>query len=319
MNFPFKSFIQLCLLMLILSACTSDSDAGNSTELEQNITLVKAKPTILIAHKTNSSPVVSLIVRELIESQIRYPVVLEEYSIEDTLFIDLSQQKVDVFLEVWPSQISDFQRNILNNLNELGELGVEGQVGWHVSNDALEIFPKLDSWTGLKEPSIAEAFSTPSTSPNGRLISRPEYSSFDEELINFAGLPFEVEYFTNEISLRAELVSLKAAEKPYLIKEYSPSLISTEFELSPIESPSVDNCKPNVASCAYGKENILKYSSLGLNKKSTSVATFLKNFEISQKDYTILLSKEAEGQDPTVIAEQWILENEKKWSNWFEN
>ena len=53
-----------------------------------------------------------------------------------------------------------------------------------MSDYALQQFPQLSSWEGLKDPAVAKAFATAATGDKGRFLGMdPSFSQYDEAII----------------------------------------------------------------------------------------------------------------------------------------
>ena len=94
---------------------------------------------------------------------------------------------ISASLEVWPSghaeniaQYIDDQKVVEN----AGELGVVGKIGWYVPTYVVEERPELATWEGFKDPANAALFATAETGELGQFLAGdPSYVQYDADII----------------------------------------------------------------------------------------------------------------------------------------
>jgi len=305
--------------ILVLISCSGNQSSNTNSEQVQNNKFVVAKPTINIARNSTSHEVLSIIAQKLIETQIRYPVTIETYDVNDNLIEAIEQGKVDALLEVWSSELNDAELRQLDSIENLGVIGFQGRAGWFMPSYVLDEFPQLTSWESLQNRAISQIFASEKSGNQGRIIGRNQDREFDSEIINKTGLPLIVEYISDDVTLELELSELTNSDDPFLIKTKAPSYFSSKFSLVLIDTPTIENCVSDRALCTYVEENIFKVASPLLDDKAPIVLAALKNFQISQNDYDKMLARAADGEDSAIIAESWIAANEDIWSEWFQS
>ena len=165
---------------LLGAACgSSDNTASDTTAAAGDCT---GTETIKIARNNWSASAVEVeIVKQLIEKNLCNPVEIL-YIDENAMFAGMSSGDVDVNVEVWPSGVVPEEQAFIDDgsVVNMGDLGAEGKIGCFVSDYALEQFPQLATWEGLKDPAVAGAFATAATGSKGRFLGMdPSFSQYD--------------------------------------------------------------------------------------------------------------------------------------------
>jgi glycine betaine/proline transport system substrate-binding protein len=204
----------------------------------------------------------------------------------------------------------------------MGELGAIGKIGWFITPNALEQFPQLATWEGLKDPAVAKAFATAATGSQGRLLAMdPSFSSYEEPVAKNLGLDFKVQYSGSEAATQAEIIAATEAGKPVLMYYWMPSAAVGKYGLKNIAlpTPTVD-CAAETDKCDgdYPEDILFKVASAKLEAKDANVFNFFKNFKFTTEDQLSTLGPvEIDGRPAAEIAAEWIAANEAVWSVWF--
>ncbi|NBS28515.1 MAG: hypothetical protein EBS70_06540, partial [Actinobacteria bacterium] len=155
----------IAVASLIGAACGGGDDAATDTTAAAGGVECNGTETIKIARNNWSASAVEVeIFKQLVEANLCNPVEIVDID-ENAMFAGMSTGDVDVNLEVWPSGVVAEEQAFIDDgsVANMGTLGAEGKIGWFVSDYALEQFPQLSSWEGLKDPAVAKAFATAAT------------------------------------------------------------------------------------------------------------------------------------------------------------
>ncbi|MGA9277780.1 MAG: glycine betaine ABC transporter substrate-binding protein [Ilumatobacter sp.] len=296
----------------------SDDDASDDGD----------KPTInLVINPWTASALNVEVASQLIESELGYPT--EQLSLDENeaMFTGLSDGTIDAALEIWPSGITETEQAFFDDgsVEQLGDLGAVGRIGWYVPSYVIDEHPELATWEGYATPEAAALFATAETGDNGRFLGTdPSYSEFDEQIIENLGLPFEVVFSGSEPATVAELDARVAAEEPVLMYWWTPTAAVGKYDLQQVELPPyTEECGASAAAedggvdCEYPEDVIIKAGSAELAEKAPDVHAFLSAFTITNEDQLAMLpSAEIDGEDIEDVAAAWIADNEAIWSAW---
>lgn len=268
------------------------------------------------------------IAEALIERRLGYPVILEPVEGDTMAMLNqLERGELDAVLEIWPSTLSDREQAVIaeGRVDDLGPLGIEGQIGWFVPAYVIEDDPTLARWDGYRNAEVALRFATADTEPDGRFLGTdPAYEQFDEELIGALELPFEVVYSGSEDETRRELDRATASREPILLYWWSPTAEIADHELVKVELPArSEECLQQLAdggpaSCDYATDRLFKVASPTLAETDPELHAFLERFTLTTEDQTELISRAETGGEPIPsIADDWISDNQEVWESWF--
>jgi glycine betaine/proline transport system substrate-binding protein len=288
-----------------------------------------SKPTIkLIVNPWSASRLNAEVAKNLIESQLRYPVEITEVNENDAMFTGMADGSLDAVLEIWPSGITDAENAYFDDgtVSHIGELGAVGRIGWFVPRSVIDAHPELATWEGFATPDAAALFATAETGDLGRFLATdPSYSQFDEQIITNLGLPFEVQYSGSEPATIAELDARVAADEPVVMYWWTPTAAVAKYDLVKVELPEVtDACTASAAAsdggyeCDYPEDVLIKAASAQLGDKAPDVLAFLEAFTLTTDDQLEMLPAfEIDGEDPAEVAAAWVAAHEETWTTWF--
>jgi glycine betaine/proline transport system substrate-binding protein len=316
-----KAAALLLALALFAAACGSDGDteAGGVDE---------DKPTInFVVNPWTASALNVEVARQIIESELGYPTEVVSIDENEAMFTGLADGTVDAVLEIWPSGITESEQAFFDDgsVENFGELGAVGRIGWFVPSYVIDANPELATWEGFMSGDAASLFATPETGDNGRFLGTdPSYSTYDEQIITNLGMPFEVVYSGSEPATVAELDARVAAEEPILMYWWTPTAAVSKYDLVKIDLPPyTDECGASAAAgdggvdCDYPEDVIIKAVSPDLADKAPEVYDFLKAFTITNEDQLSMLpAVEIDGDDPEDVAAKWVADNSDTWSAW---
>ncbi|NBU61225.1 MAG: hypothetical protein EBS27_05565, partial [Actinobacteria bacterium] len=288
---------------LVLGACGgSDSDsAGGGTE------------TIRIARNNWTASAIEVeIVKQLIEANLGNPVEIVDID-ENAMIPGMSTGDIDANVEVWPSGFSPEEQAFVDDgsVVNMGELGAIGKIGWFITPNALEQFPQLSSWEGLKDPAVVKGFSTAATGAQGRVLAMdPSFSGYEEQLVKNLKLDFKVQYSGSEAATQAEIVAATEAGKPVLMYYWMPSAAVGKYGLKNLALPKATvDCALEADKCDgdYPEDVLFKLASAKLEAKDAKVFNFFKKYKMTTEDQLATLpAVELDGKPAAEIAAEWI-------------
>jgi len=311
----------LVALAVLASACGSDDDTESAGPDED-------KPTInFVVNPWTASALNVEVARQIIESELGYPTEIVSIDENEAMFSGLADGTVDAVLEIWPSGITDSEQAFFDDgsVENFGELGAVGRIGWFVPSYVIDENPELATWEGFLAPEAGALFATAETGDNGRFLGTdPSYSTYDEQIIANLSMPFEVVYSGSEPATVAELDARVAAEEPVLMYWWTPTAAVSKYDLVKVELPPyTEECGASAAAgdggvdCDYPEDVIIKAASPALADKASDVYDFLKAFTITNDDQLSMLpAVEIDGEDPEDVAAKWVADNSDTWSAW---
>lgn len=298
-------------LALIAAACGGGGAAGDEPQIN------------LVENAWTASAINVEIAKQLIETELGNPVEIVVIDENAAMFTGLADGTVDAVLELWPSGITADEQPFFDDgtVVDIGELGVVGQIGWFVPQYVIDEHPELATWEGFTDPALASLFATAETGELGRFLATdPSYSQYDEAIVENLELPLQVIYSGSEPATIAELDARVAANEPVVMYWWTPTAAYAKYNLVEVELPAYsDECyaDPAAIDCAYPSDVLIKIASGLLEEKDPEVFAFLSNFQQTNEDQLSMLpAVEIDGEDASVIAAQWIADNEAVWSTW---
>ncbi len=243
------------------------------------------------------------------------------------MFTGMADGSLDAVLEIWPSGITDAETSYFDDgtVEDLGELGAVGKIGWFVPRYVIDENPDLATWEGFLDPANAALFSTAETGDLGRFLGTdPSYAQFDEQIIDNLGLPLQVQFSGSEPATVAEVDARVSAGEPIVLYWWTPTAAVAKYDLVNVELPAyTEECGASAAAadggvdCDYPEDVIIKAASAKLEEKDPDVHTFLENFTITNEDQLEMLPAfEIDGEDPAAVAAAWVADHEDVWKTW---
>ena len=262
----------------------------------------------------------------VIERRLGYPVTPTPVSEFDSMFKQLAAGELDAVLELWPSSLTENELEYLDEqrVENVGPLGVIGEVGWYLPRYVLDSNPQLATWEGLTDPAVAAMFAAVETGGRGRFVGTdPSYEQFDEELISALGLDFEVVYTGSEDGTRSELSLATERQNPILLFWWSPTAEVVEHDLVKVDLPSRtqecldDRAQGQPMSCDYPQDKLFKVATPGLAQNDPDLHYFLSSFSLTTADQLDMIhAVERTGRPISDVAEDWVNNNQQIWSEW---
>jgi glycine betaine/proline transport system substrate-binding protein len=321
-------------LTLILAACAAESgdvDVGELAEDEPTGSEAVAdegeaaagdETVELVANPWPGSHGNANVAQIILESELGVDAEIVEID-ENAQWAGLDDGSLDAVLEIWPSgHLENYQTYIeeLGTVEDIGELGAIGQIGWFMPSYVLEDLPDATSWEGLQ--GNEQMFATAETGDSGQFLAAdPSFVQFDEAIIDNLGLDFEVVQSGSEA---AQLTAVEAAierEEPVLFYFYTPHWLHAQYDLTMVELPEwTQECedKPEAErDCGYPPDVLFKAASATLDERMPDVHEFLSNFTMQNEwQDQITFTMDVEGMSAAEAAQQWVDENEDEWRQW---
>lgn len=334
MSKMYRLSLLLALLLALLVAC---GGAGDEPAAEEGGETTQATEAPAESEETAEKPIIRLIenpwsaselnievARNLISTQLGYEVEVISLD-ENAQWAALAAGDADASLEVWPS---GHAQNVIDYIDSGkvengGELGPVGKIGWYIPSYLLTDHPELATWEGFQDPASAALFATAETGDKGQFLGGdPSFVQYDADIINNLGLNLEVVYAGSEEAILSQLDAAYSRQDPVLFYLWTPHSIHAKYELTQVALPDYsDDCYAEAASggvaCDYPADILFKIISPQLQEKAPDVYRFLKNFNYTTDDQIAMMAAlELEGKTKEEAAQQWIDANEQVWKAW---
>jgi glycine betaine/proline transport system substrate-binding protein len=284
------------------------------------------KPAIKLAENpwTGSSINVN-VAKILLEKELGYKVEIVTID-ENAQWPALATGDLSASLEVWPSghaenvkQYIDEQKVVENG----GELGVVGKIGWFIPKYMVDEHPELATWEGFKNPELAALFKTAETGEQGQFLGGdPSWVQYDEQIIKNLGLNFKVVYAGSEQAILAAVDAAYSRKSPVLIYFYKPHSAFAKYDLVNVTLPEhTEACYEKAESggvdCDYPTDILFKVVWSDLKNKAPEAYQLLTKMNYSTDDQVSMIADvDTNGKTPEQAAQAWIDKNEAKWKAW---
>lgn len=244
---------------------------------------------------------------------------------ENSAWAALASGELSACLEVWPSGHAENIAQYIDNglVNNIGELGVEGKIGWWMPAYMLDEHPELATWEGFLDPDNAALFATAQTGDRGAFFGGdPSFVQYDGDIIENLGMNLEVVFAGSEAALIAGLDSAYSRNDPYLFYMWSPHSLFANYDIVEVELPAYsDECYAKEAEggidCGYPVDVLFKIANPELENDAPDAYAMLSNMSYSAADQISMISAvEDGGQSPEEAAQAWLDANEDTWKAW---
>lgn len=236
----------------------------------------------------------------------------------------MAQGKVDGVLEVWGHE--DLYKQYVTDqqtVEDGGQLGAIGHIGWYVPTYTLKAHPELATWQGLKKD--WQLFQTAQSGSQGELLDgSPSYVTEDGALIKNLGLNLKVTYAGSEAAEITQIRRAYAAKQPLLFYWYTPQWLNSQLSFSEVKlPPRTPGCDATAGKtvdktdCAYPTYDLYKAFSAKFAKSDPQAYALLKNMHLTsdQQDQIAALIAD-KGMTPEAAAAQWGSANKSAWQSW---
>lgn len=319
------------LVVFMLAACggatsTPSTDAPAANDAAPTSAPAGDKPTIKLAENSWTGSSINVYVAKiLIEKELGYPVEIVTID-ENAQWAALASGDLSASLEVWPSGHADNRKTYIEEqkvINDIGELGVVGKIGWFLPKYVVDQHPELATWEGFKDPELAGLFKTAETGNKGQFLAGdPAWVQYDEDIINNLGLELQIVRAGSEQAVLAALDSAYSRQEPILFYFWTPHSVLAKYDLTTVQLPEyTDECGAKAGTgqvdCDYPPDNLYKIAWSGLESQAPEVYTFLSKFNYSNEDQiSMIAAVDTDKKSPEEAAQQWIDSHEDVWKAW---
>jgi glycine betaine/proline transport system substrate-binding protein len=320
MRMRFK-LVVLVALAVIAAAC----GGGGTTTTGSGADLGSLTNIKLVANTWEGSEANVAVAKAILED-VGYTVEVVVLD-ENAMWPSMAAGDVHAALEVWPSGHAANVADYIDSgagVENLGELGVVGKIGWFVPSYVVDEHPELATWEGFKDPALAGLFATAETGAKGQFLAGdPAYVQYDSEIIANLGLPLQVVVGGSEAALLSALDTAYAAQDPVLFYFWTPHEAFASYDLTQVELPAyTDECGEHAAAgdggvdCAYPDDVLFKIGWNKLQEQAPAAYNILKNFKYTNQDQIEIMA--AAGGNTTIdqAAKAWVDANRSVWEAW---
>jgi glycine betaine/proline transport system substrate-binding protein len=330
------SHLRLCLSLLlsavILSVTLFAACAGEEEK----------KPTISIVQMDWTSSIVSSeIVDQIISEQLGYPT--ERILLTPSLtWPAMDKGDVDLTTEIWlPSRQSEIQPFLDRGTLELGTENYPGGSAWVFPRFVVEgdagrgiepIAPDLKSVLDLKDESEGgkgywKIFENPENPGLGELVGgSPGWvdNVMDKSLIMGYDLPLWRSNQSESIMM-ARMIAADKKGEPLLMYIWYPHWIFAAVDLAMLEFPNpydvtlfdIENVTPVQSGYEADCLTVPSVVRVGLKDEAPDVYNLITNLNIGGPDINeLMLRVDVDEEDVSVVAADWISENQDKIDKW---
>lgn len=307
----------LAALALALAACAPAAAPAPTAAPKITIKLAENNWT---ASRININ-----VAKILLEKELGYKVELVSID-ENAQWAALANGDLSASLEVWPSgHAENIAQFIEGNkqVENLGNLGVEGKIGWYIPTYMLKDHPELATWEGFKDPANAALFKTAESGDAGQFLGGdPSWVQYDEQIIKNLGLNLKVVYAGSEEAILAAVDAAFSRQAPILIYFYRPHSAFAKYDLTNVKLPEhTAECYAKAdaggVDCDYPTDVLFKIAWAGLKDAAPDAYNLLKNMNYStETQITMIAAVDTEGKTPEQAAQAWIDANKATWEKW---
>jgi glycine betaine/proline transport system substrate-binding protein len=298
-------------LALFVGACASG--AGGSGTGDGSVTLV--------ANPWPGSYANAHVAAQLLESEFGLDVDVAEID-ENAQWAGLDGGEYDAVLEVWPSGHAENYATYIDELGtveDIGELGAVGQIGWFIPTYLLDEYPEMATWEGLE--GNEGIFATAETGSSGQFLAAdPSFVQFDETIISNLGLDLTVVQSGSEAAQLSAVETAIQNEEPVIFYFYTPHWLHAKYDLTLVELPEyTEGCDEPAEerTCGYPQDVLFKAAAADLSEREPEAYAFLQAFQMQNEwQDAITFMIDEEGIEASEAAARWIEENEEAWRPW---
>lgn len=313
------------VLALLMVAALTLAACGPAATTAAPQPTAAPKPTIKLAvNGWTGSAVNVAVAKVLLEKELGYKVETVDID-ENAQFPALAKGDLSATLEIWPSgHAKDYDEYITTGkVEDVGKLGVLGQISWYIPTYMLKDHPELATWEGFKTPETAALFKTAETGDAGQFLAGdPAYVQYDADIIKNLGLNLQVVQSGSEAAELAALDAAYSKQAPFLFYFWTPHAALAKYDLTPVKLPDYsDACYAKADSggidCAYPADVLYKAAWAGLKEAAPEAYNFLKAMQYKNEDQIFLLDLVTnQGKSNEEAAQAWVDANKSVWSAW---
>ncbi|MBI2762489.1 MAG: ABC transporter substrate-binding protein [Chloroflexi bacterium] len=292
---------------LVAAACSSGGSGGSKGTVN-----IAVNPWV--GYEADAA-----VVAYLLEKELGYTVVKKDLA-EDVSWQGFESGEVDVILENWGHP--DLEKTYITEKKvamDAGQTGNVGIIGWFVPKWMVDENPDITDYKNLNK--YADLFKTSESGNLGEFLGTdPSYVQYDEALITNLGLNFKVRFTGSEAATVEAIKQADAQKKPLLAYWWDPHWLNAVVPLVRVNLPAYTaGCDADLekVACDYPEYKLNKIIRVGFNEKGGDAATFIKNFNWTNKDQNVVADYITNGNmTPEAAAEKWVKANEAIWKAW---
>ncbi len=287
-----------------------------------------SKPVIKLALNPWSASAANVnVAKILLEDKLGYKVEIVTID-ENAQWAALATGDLSASLEVWPSGHADNVKQFIDDqkkVENLGELGVIGTIGWYIPTYMLADKPELATWEGFKDPATAALFKTAETGEMGQFLAGdPSWVQYDEQIIKNLGLNLKVVVAGSEAAVQSAVDSAFSRKEPVLFYFYKPHSIFAEHDLTNVTLPenndacySDENIAAGKVDCDYPTDLLFKIASTTLKTSAPDAYALLSKMSYSTDEQIKMVAAiDTDGKSAAEAARAWVDANESIWKAW---
>lgn len=243
-------------------------------------------------------------------------------------FAGLQTGDLHVAVEIWETTGREAmdEATATGKVVNVGESGMQAIEEWWYPSYMEDVCPGLPDWKALND--CASEFATSETAPLGRYLGGPvTWGGFDDERVEALEMDFEVVHAGTDAALFAELESAYQRKAPIVLWLYEPHWAPAKYEGKFIDFPPYSaecyadpstGVNPNAAyDCGKPRGPIWKVAWAGLSEKWPGAAKIIENYTLTNSEMGALVAAiDLEGVSNQAAADNWMAENQAKWSSW---
>lgn len=240
----------------------------------------------------------------------------------------LESGDIDLAVEVWSTSASDLMNASVatGKTINLGETGLTGLDRWWYPKYVEEKCPGLPDYKALND--CAELFSTPLTSPKGRILLLPAaWGGFDDERIEALGMNFDIVRAGSEASLYAEVKAAVERKEPILAWLYEPHWAPLRFEGNWVQMPKYEEAcykdpawgvNPDKAyDCEKPSGPIWKVAWSNMKDKWPDAVTIVSALQLTNEELGDMIGAiDLDGKKMDDVVAKWMADNTDRWQSW---
>jgi glycine betaine/proline transport system substrate-binding protein len=284
------------------------------------------KITIKLAENPWTGSSINVNVAKIIlEKELGYTVEIVTID-ENAQWPALAKGDLSASMEVWPSGHAENVKQYIEDQKAVengGELGVIGKIGWFIPKYAVDEHPELATWEGFKNPENAALFKTAETGDQGQFLGGdPSWVQYDEQIIKNLDLNLKVVYAGSEQSILAAVDAAYNRKQPVLIYFYKPHSAFAKYDMVNVTLPEhTEECYAKAEAggvdCDYPTDVLFKVFWSDLKNKAPDAYQVLKNQNYSTDDQvTMIADVDTNGKSAAEAAQAWLDQNNDKWKAW---
>ena len=265
----------------------------------------------------------------ILEEELDYKVKMVFLPAGPTVLEAIKSGDIDAGFETWPSYSTSKEKYITEyggdgTIEMYGLAGVVGQTGWYVPRYMIEgdtergieaVAPDLKTYEDLNK--YAHLFTTPETTPKGRLVACPvaAWQCGDKARAENLGVDYDIVELGSETAHWAEISAAYARGEPILAYAWEPHWIHAKFDLVEIGLPAFDEEKPLATD--WPEDLTYHYGSPDLKNDSPDAYAFLKNMKLDNTTQAaMILSVDVDKVPLEKAVRDWMASNEDVWKKW---